>query len=67
MHLHIAGLCSDTWYCFTKSGVGYGPGNAIKSKLTLLTAGQANESERQDVEAKKTTLFVKQLTEKMAA
>ena len=42
------------------------PGNVIKSKLTLLSARQANESERQDVEAKKTNLFRKQLTEKMA-
>ena len=38
----------------------------IKSNLTLLTPQQANESERQDVEARKMTLFGKQLTEKMA-
>ena len=37
-----------------------------KSKLTLLSTTQANESERRSIEARKETLFRKQLTEKMA-
>ena len=37
-----------------------------ESKLALLTARQANGSQRRGVEARKTTLLESQLTEKMA-
>ena len=45
--------------------VGYSP-YVTESKLAQLAARQDNESERRGIEARKETLFRKQLTEKMA-
>ena len=45
--------------------MGYSP-YVTESKLAQLAARQDNESERRGIEARKETLFRKQLTEKMA-